>query len=172
MNNTSFHSEKEVTELLKIDGITLNMLCLELEKRDYTFLKDEQNRFRLSDKDISLLRRFLTLAQEVGMTLQTAADRLLLTNVVVPTEKQDGNNESAHYHKLDVQVFLKHIQHIQEFNQALLQQMDEQQKLLREQHSYIESALRKIEEESIDLETIITKEEKKPKKGFWYHFFS
>ncbi|PQZ44709.1 hypothetical protein CQZ94_30185 [Bacillus sp. MYb209] len=172
MNNTNFHSEKEVTKLLKIDDIALNMLCLELEKRDYTFLKDERNQFRFYDKDIVLLRRFFTLAKEVGMTLQTAADRLLLTNEVVPTEKQDENNESAPYHKLDIQVFLKHIQHIQKFNQALLQQMDEQQKLLREQQSYIENALRKIQQESIDLETIITKEEKKPKKGFWYHFFS
>ncbi|WP_025150420.1 hypothetical protein [Bacillus sp. H1a] len=168
MDNNSFHLDKEVIKLLKIDNITLNMMCQELEQRGHTFTKTEQNQCRFRDNDILLFRHFLTLGK-TGMSFEAAANKVLLIDETshsnATTKKQDQNNENS-FNSVDIQVLLK----LRDMNQELLQQINEQQKhyesLLQKQQSYIENALLEIKKKNMSIGTDTLEKEKITRKRF------
>lgn len=74
----TFHAPEDITTVLNIKPSTLRKYSLLLEQSGYTFKKNAQGHRWYSDTDLMALRKFITLKDSSGMTLEDSADAVFL----------------------------------------------------------------------------------------------
>lgn len=74
----SFHAPEDIASVLKIKPSTLRKYSLLLEQSGYLFKKNAQGHRWYTDTDLMALRKFITLKDSSGMTLEDSADAVFL----------------------------------------------------------------------------------------------
>jgi hemerythrin-like domain-containing protein len=147
----------EAARILNLGESTLRKYCIELEQNGYTFIKGSMDSRAFTDLDLEALNYFVHLYKSKKHTRKEAA---LLT---VKKFKTEGGNEgttpipkdeSRSNNNLEqmMKELLEHTKKQEEFNKALLQRLEVQEK-------YIKESLDKRDQ--ILLETIRSAQEEK-----------
>ena len=74
----TFHAPEDIATVLNIKPSTLRKYSLLLEQSGYSFKKNAQGHRWYSDTDLMALRKFITLKDSSGMTLEDSADAVFL----------------------------------------------------------------------------------------------
>ena len=74
----TFHAPEDIATVLNIKPSTLRKYSLLLEQSGYLFKKNAQGHRWYSDTDLMALRKFITLKDSSGMTLEDSADTVFL----------------------------------------------------------------------------------------------
>lgn len=74
----TFHAPEDIATVLNIKPSTLRKYSLLLEQSGYIYKKNAQGHRWYSDTDLMALRKFITLKDSSGMTLEDSADAVFL----------------------------------------------------------------------------------------------
>lgn len=139
MSEQAYWSD-EVSELLGIGSSTLRKWCLALEQQGYNIVRGRNNSRAFVDKDIIVLRRMKDLIQEKSVTLEIAANIVVAS--IEPNDRTTSvpDEEREHSSLPTVNIEVRMLEQIlefqrgqEEFNRALVQKLEEQNILFREQ---------------------------------------
>lgn len=134
------YSNKELSKLLGVKESTLRKYCLAFEEQGYRFHKNEFGYRGFFEKDVILLRRLIDLKNDPAMTTVRAIKAILSsfdtesgTGVVTDVERvrSTGTRSLQHHNDLKIVEEFRDFQKRQEeFNQALLERIDQRDKNL------------------------------------------
>lgn len=166
-----------------------------MEKHGYTFMKNENNQRLFLEKDLVALRHYQTMVKENNFSMDNAgmviASRFSSpfpngSGGVPAVKTEDEERLSARPDTRSderIDKLIEHAEKQEQFNKELLERLNEQQKYIEKQHYYIEEklkerdgnlmeSLRTLQEAKQEmLEIAATKEEEKPKQGFFARLF-
>ncbi|MED4003607.1 MerR family transcriptional regulator [Priestia aryabhattai] len=196
MDNTErAYTTKEVSTTLNVVDSTIRKWCLAMEKHGYTFTKNEHNQRLFLEKDLVALRHYQTMVKENNFSMDNAgmviASRFSSpfpsgSGGVPAVKTEDEERLSARPDTRSderIDKLIEHAEKQEQFNKELLERLNEQQKYIEKQHHYIEEklkerdgnlmeSLRTLQEAKQEmLEIAATKEEEKPKQGFFARLF-
>lgn len=196
MDNTErAYTTKEVSTTLNVVDSTIRKWCLAMEKHGYTFMKNENNQRLFLEKDLVALRHYQTMVKENNFSMDNAgmviASRFSSpfpngSGGVPAVKTEDEERLSARPDTRSderIDKLIEHAEKQEQFNKELLERLNEQQKYIEKQHYYIEEklkerdgnlmeSLRTLQEAKQEmLEIAATKEEEKPKQGFFARLF-
>lgn len=141
---------KDVSKNLGIGDSTLRKWCLALENEGYTFIKGQNDRRAFLDKDIINLRHFQKLVHEQRITMEEAAKFIVSSinhqegTTSVPGEQALPPEPKNKYMTLEQgNEIIERLQQQEQFNKALLEQLNKQQ-------NYIEETLQKRDQQLME----------------------
>lgn len=182
------YSPKEISLTLDIGDSTLRKWCIALENQGYQFIRNDQNKRVFVDSNIVVLRHFKELVQNHSMQLNNAAmlviDRFGKGTFsqgtgVVPVE---NNRDSDRSNDEIITKLMNYIEQQEErfeqqeqFNRALLERLDEQQKYIEERlnkrDDMLVQSLREVQETKKLIAAAEEKREEESKKGLFQRLF-
>lgn len=127
----------EAAKDLDIGESTLRKWCIELEKNGYEFIKGAMDSRAFTGHDMAALNYFKQLYKTQKLTREQAA------KVVVEKFSREGRNEGTPPVPMEntrsienleqmVKHLLDHTQKQENFNKALLERLDQQEKIIKE----------------------------------------
>lgn len=138
----TIYSNSDLAKLLGIQDSTLRKYCLVLEEAGYTFHKNENGYRGFFEKDVIVLQRLIEIKKAPDITLKRAARAVISTvdsqNVtgVVPDVITDKTPYNERNDLAILEGLLAFQKRQEEFNQALLERLDQRDqnlmKVLRE----------------------------------------
>ncbi|RFB11479.1 DUF3967 domain-containing protein [Bacillus sp. HNG] len=181
------YSPKEVSHTLDIGDSTLRKWCLALEKQDYKFIRNDQNRRLYVESDLVVLRHFQKLVQDNNMQLDNAAmlivDRFgkgafeAGTDIILAENKEEQRDLMRSDNEV-IQQFLEHMrtqqEHIkqqEEFNKELLKRLDQQQQYIEERLNKRDETLIQSLREAQETRKLLAAAQEDQKKGFFSRLF-
>jgi len=169
-------TSKEVSAILDIGDSTLRKWCIAIEEQEYFFSRTDGNKRLFFKRDLDLLKRYRKYVQVQNISMSNAAKLVVEgLNEIVGEENEQENTEN---NVLDnrssnevIERLLNHIEQQEQFNKALLDRLDEQQKYIEERlnkrdETLIQS-LREVQETKKLIAAAEEKREEESKKGFW-----
>jgi DNA-binding transcriptional MerR regulator len=163
---------KEVADTLGIANSTLRKWCRLLEEGGYRFIRDQQERRAFTEHDVLMLRSFYELTQDKGVSLDSAVN--LVISRFQREAIQDGSLPDTPHKSRDIERYEQIIERLnkqEQFNQALLERLDQQQAYIEQSISKRDEtllqAIREMQETRLQL---AASQEKKP--SFWRRLFS
>lgn len=171
---------KEVSAILDIGDSTLRKWCIAIEEQEYFFTRTDGNRRLFFKRDVDLLKRYRRYVQVQNISMQNAA-KLVVEGLsdIVGDENEHENNEnnvlSTRSNNEVIERLMNHIEQQEQFNKALLDRLDEQQKYIEERlnkrdETLIQS-LREVQETKKLIAAAEEKREEENKKGFLQRLF-
>lgn len=133
MNQERSFWSREVSEQLKIGSSTLRKWCGILEQHGYTFARDDQERRAFTDHDLDALRHFKELTQDKGMALDNAAQLIVehFKRTALQPITPSATPQTARYDGA-IDQLIERMAKQEEFNEALLRRLDDQQRHIEE----------------------------------------
>lgn len=134
------YSTKEIADHLGIADSTVRKYCLTLQEHGYNFRRNEFQKREFTEHDVIALRKFKDLTKDGAMSLEDAAiavvtgyNRNTSNAITVPdTKKNDRYDERLVEMERKIEDLTEMMNRQLQFNEALMKQMDEQQRLLME----------------------------------------
>lgn len=167
----TFHAPEDIATVLNIKPSTLRKYSLLLEQSGYIFKKNAQGHRWYSDTDLMALRKFITLKDSSGMTLEDSADAVFLwskTESVAGratlSEATQGDTErhEATINELTLEErLLRLIQHQQQMNDRMaqsIQKQEEQNGKILEELKTLKGSLQPLDAPSSDQPKIASAE--------------
>lgn len=178
---------RDMTNRLNIGDSTLRKWCLSLEEHGYNFYRTDQNKRIFTQQDLIVLQQFQKLVQEKNMSMNNASLVVTTKHQKAPfsdeTEiEQENNVPSMRSDNQFIERLMTYIEHQEErqkqqeqFNKALLERLDQQQKYIEERlnkrdETLIQS-LREVQETKKLIAAAEEKREEESKKGFFQRLF-
>lgn len=168
---------KEVAEALQISDSTLRKWCLTLEKNGYKFTRGTNNSRAFVERDIIMLRRLKELVQNRGVTVDNAANAIVLSlEGNTGTGGVQGTNEVVVHDSQEPAIFaellLERQERLEELNRQLIEKLEKQQRYIDERlekrDANLMEAMRQVQETQ-RLIAASKKEQEEQKKGFIAH---
>lgn len=189
----TIYSSNDVSTLLNVKDSTLRKYCLMLERAGYKIDKGKQGTRAFYNQDVIVLQKVIDIKKQPDMTLEQACKGVVAwvnagnmtdddtSDTTVITRDSSYNNA---YEEL-----IRQFKKTQDFNQVLIERMDQQQKQIdflmkdhHEKHDKVIAAIKEIPQQQVKAviketqlqqqETATTsenaKEEPKKKKKFWF----
>lgn len=158
----------EIAKVLGIGESTLRKWCIELEKNGYEFVKGAKDSRAFLENDLQALTYFKQLTKTEKMPQETAAKSVVerfskeIENgrtIPVPF----GNSQNSLYLEETVNQLLEHSKKQEEFNKALIQRLEQQEKYISEslekRDKLLMENIRASQEQKLLLENIRTSQE-------------
>lgn len=133
----TFHAPEDIATVLNIKPSTLRKYSLLLEQSGYLFKKNAQGHRWYSDIDLMALRKFITLKDSSGMTLEDSADAVFLWSksesvagraTVSEATQGDTERHEASVNELTLEErLLRLIQHQQQTIDRMAQSIQKQE---------------------------------------------
>lgn len=157
----TFHAPEDIATVLNIKPSTLRKYSLLLEQSGYNFKKNAQGHRWYSDTDLMALRKFITLKDSSGMTLEDSADAVFLWSKsesvagrATLTEATQGDTErhEASINELTLEErLLRLIQHQQQTIDRMaqsIQKQEEQNGQILEEMKTLKGSLQQLDNPS------------------------
>jgi hypothetical protein len=134
LENDTYISPKEMTDVLNIGDSTLRKWCIALEEQHYFFSRTDNKRRLFTDRDRIVLKKFRDLVQVQNMSMQNAA-------IIVAAKYKDDafeqtNNENAVTNIRSDASFLtemkQEMEQLKDLNRELLKRIEERDKYIDE----------------------------------------
>ncbi|WP_018395875.1 hypothetical protein [Bacillus sp. 37MA] len=134
MDNVTYYSPKEMTDVLNIGDSTLRKWCIALEEQHYFFSRTDNKRRLFTDRDRIVLKKFRDLVQVQNMSMQNAA-------IIVAAKYKDDafeqtNNENGvrdiRSDVMNLAEMKQEIEQLKDLNRELLKRLDERDKYIEE----------------------------------------
>lgn len=133
----TFHAPEDIATVLNIKPSTLRKYSLLLEQSGYLFKKNAHGHRWYTDTDLLALRKFITLKDSSGMTLEDSADAVFLWSktesvarqATLPAATQDDTERhEATINELTIEErLLRLIQHQQQTIDQMAQSIQKQE---------------------------------------------
>lgn len=133
----TFHAPEDIATVLNIKPSTLRKYSLLLEQSGYLFKKNAQGHRWYTDTDLMALRKFITLKDSSGMTLEDSADAVFLWSksesvagraTVSEATQGDTERHEASVNELTLEErLLRLIQHQQQTIDRMAQSIQKQE---------------------------------------------
>ncbi|WP_211656040.1 MerR family transcriptional regulator [Planococcus alpniumensis] len=159
----TFHAPEDIATVLNIKPSTLRKYSLLLEQSGYLFKKNAQGHRWYTDTDLMALRKFITLKDSSGMTLEDSAEAVFLWSKTesvagraILSEATQGDTErhEAVVNELTVEErLLRLIQHQQQTIDRMaqsIQKQEEQNELILEEVKTLKGSLKPLDAPSSD----------------------
>jgi hypothetical protein len=146
LENETYLSPKEMTDVLNIGDSTLRKWCMALEEQHYFFSRTDNNRRLFLDRDRIVLKKFRDLVQVQNMSMQNAA-------IIVAAKYKDDAFEQTNSENgvmdmrssvIDLAEMKQEMEQLKDLNKQLL-------KRLEERDQYIDERLEKRDSQIISL---------------------
>ncbi|GAA0472761.1 MerR family transcriptional regulator [Alkalibacillus silvisoli] len=178
-----YYPSKEVCDRLNVSSSTLRKWCLALEKKEYEFARTEQNRRLFQDHDLQALESLKELIQDRNMTLENASiivvsrfqgERSSTRTPSVREPKNTHDFEELGEIKAKLEEQQEYMMKQEQFNAALMEKLDQQQKYINnrldERDQALMQTLNQISEERKEQAKLL--EEQKQKEGWFSKLFN
>ena len=159
----AFHAPEDIATVLNIKPSTLRKYSLLLEQSGYSFKKNAQGHRWYSDTDLMALRKFITLKDSSGMTLEDSADAVFLWSKTDSIARQatlskatqdDTERHEATVNELTIEErLLRLIQHQQQTIDQMaqsIQKQEEQNGQILEEVKMLKDSLQPLDAPSSD----------------------
>lgn len=133
----TFHAPEDIATVLDIKPSTLRKYSLLLEQRGYLFKKNAQGHRWYTDTDLLALRKFITLKDSSGMTLEDSAEAVFLWSktenvagraILSEAIQNDTERHEAAVNELTIEErLLRLIQHQQQTIDRMAQSIQKQE---------------------------------------------
>lgn len=175
----SAYWSKDVSKNLGIGDSTLRKWCLALENEGYKFIKGQNDRRAFLDKDIINLRHFQKLVHEQRITMEDAS-KIIVSSInhqegttSVPTEQPIPPEPKNNFMTLEQgNEIIERLHQQEQFNKALLEQLNKQQKYIEEtlnkRDQHLMEALRESQETKKLIAAATEKIEQQQEKKNWF----
>ncbi|APH07205.1 DUF3967 domain-containing protein [Bacillus weihaiensis] len=176
-------SSKEVSSILDIGDSTLRKWCIAIEEQDYFFSRTDGNRRLFFSRDLELLRNYRKYVQVQNISMSNAAKLVVegLNGIVEQENEVENKKNTVLSDRSNNEVIDRLMNYIEqqeerqkqqeEFNKALLNKLDEQQKYIEERLNKRDDALmqslREVQETRKLIAAAEEKREEESKKGFF-----
>lgn len=167
----TFHAPEDIATVLDIKPSTLRKYSLLLEQSGYLFKKNAQGHRWYTDTDLLALRKFITLKDSSGMTLEDSAEAVFLWSktesiagrATLPEATQgDTERHEAAINELTVEDrLLRLIQHQQQTIDRMaqsIQKQENQNELILEEVKSLKGSLQPLDAPSSDQLKIVSVE--------------
>lgn len=157
------YSTLQVSYEIDVQPSTVRKYALALEKADYEFQRNSAGHRIYMEHDIKAFADLVRMTKEEGLSVANGAVAIVTGKMPSVTPEHDVDIEQ--HIVLDRQKFENFKQEQDIFNQALMQRLDEQDRLIEKQQEYIEERLKERDQRL--LETLNESKNKKTKKGLF-----
>jgi len=136
MENERRYASGEVAKRILVEPVTVRKYSQMLEVKGYIFERDDKDRRRYTEQDLTALQHLITLRQgglSVEESVEKIADLYHHNLAILPTDTAPQQKESP---------FLISMKRQEEFNQKIFEQLEAQEKRQIERDENLIKALR------------------------------
>ena len=140
MENGRRYASGEVAKRILVEPVTVRKYSQMLEVKGYIFERDDKDRRRYTEQDLTALQHLITLRQgglSVEESVEKIADLYHHNLAILPTDTAPQQKESP---------FLISMKRQEEFNQKIFEQLEAQEKRQIERDENLIKALREAQE--------------------------